>query len=66
MKGGEMPVGEHAEHADTPTDEQPVVLQEKVVLRKYDGDPPAPGEEKEPVEVIVIEDGQVIEHIRRP
>jgi hypothetical protein len=63
MKGGEMPGGEDAEHAETPTDEQPVVLQEHVTLRKFDGDPPAPGETKEPVETIVLVDGVIVEHI---
>ena len=35
-------------------------LKERVTLEKFDGDPPAPGEKKLPVERIVVEDGVII------
>ena len=31
------------------------VIVERIEIRKYDGDPPGPGEEKAPVEVLVID-----------
>lgn len=36
---------------------------ERYTLEKFDGDPPAYPGEKQPVERIVIEDGQIIEHV---
>lgn len=36
-----------------------ISLQETYVIKKYEGDPPAPGESKEPIEVIVIENGKI-------
>jgi hypothetical protein len=35
-------------------------IRERIILRKYDGDPPAPGEHKEPIETIEIEDGRIV------
>lgn len=37
----------------------PIRLQETYIIKKYDGDAPAPGEIKEPIEVIVIENGKI-------
>ena len=35
----------------------------RVILRKYDGDPPKDGEDKQPVETIELsEDGQIVSH----
>jgi hypothetical protein len=39
---------------------QPLVLRERITLKKYAGDPPAPGQVKVPEEIIIIEDGQVV------
>lgn len=40
----------------------PVKIREVITLRKFDGDPPAEGEHKDPVETIelVVENGVVI------
>ena len=35
-------------------------IRERLILRKYDGEPPAPGEHKEPMEIIEIEDGRLV------
>lgn len=35
-------------------------IKEKIVLEKYDGDYSS---EKEPIEIIIIEDGKILEHI---
>lgn len=48
--------------SDDPTQ---ITMQERITLKKYDGDPPQPGEDKEPVETLVIEDGQIVTHITR-
>lgn len=40
---------------------------EKITVHKYDGEPPAEGEHKDPAETLVIEDGHIVEHtIRKP
>lgn len=36
-----------------------IKLQETYIIKKYEGDPPKEGEYKEPIEIIVIEDGNV-------
>jgi hypothetical protein len=35
-------------------------LKERIVLKKYNGDLPKDGEDKEPIEIIVVEDGKII------
>ena len=43
------------------------IAKTRVTLHKYDGEPPVDGENKQPVETLVIEDGQLVEHtIRKP
>lgn len=36
-------------------DESPAPIIERLEIRKYDGDPPQPGEDKQPVEIIIID-----------
>jgi hypothetical protein len=49
-----------------PGDRAVVMVKERVTVRKFDGDPPVEGKDKPPVETIVIEDGQIIEHTILP
>ncbi|MGH7391436.1 MAG: hypothetical protein ACREM3_18545 [Candidatus Rokuibacteriota bacterium] len=38
----------------------PIRIKTRITVRKYEGDPPQPGEDKTPIETIIIEDdGQV-------
>jgi hypothetical protein len=41
-------------------DQTGIQVRERIVIQKFDGDPPAEGENKAPVETIVIEDGKIV------
>lgn len=43
------------------TEALPVIAHARITVRKYLGDPPQPGEVKEPVETLVIQDGVIVE-----